>query len=152
SALREATEGGWKEKLQQDTMVHLRHKQDVDWDKVPGFISLVNLVYTVTEFFEFAARISQAGIYQGSVEISIDLNKIQGYVLTTDGNKFCRQYCVANEDHLSKTWNISSESLIAGSQDHSLNAIVWLCECLGWMSPNIDAIRGDQQKLLQGRY
>jgi len=54
AALREATDRQWKEKLQQDTMSHLRHCADIVWNAVPGYISLVNLVYTITEHFEFA--------------------------------------------------------------------------------------------------
>lgn len=152
AVLREATEGQWRDKLQQDTMSHLSHQRGIEWNAVPGYISLVNLVYTVTEHFEFAARICQAGVYRGNLDISLDLNGVKGHLLTTDWNRMWRQYCVANEDHLTKTWNISSESVITSSLDHSLKAIVWLCECLGWMSPNVDAIRADQQKLLSGRF
>lgn len=152
AALREATEGQWRDKLQHDTQSHLRHNRDIVWNAVPGYISLVNLVYSITEYFEFAARICQAGVYRGNLDISLDLTGVKGFLLTTDWNRMWRQHCVASEDNLSKTWNVFSESLIAGSLDHSLKAIVWLCECLGWMSPNVDAIRGDQQKLLSGRF
>jgi len=74
-----------------------------------------------------------------------------GCLLTTDINRMWREYCVANEDHLTKTWSISSETLIASSADHSLTAIAWLCECFGWMDPNLEALRADQLKLLSGR-
>ena len=151
SALREATERQWRIKLQEQTVSHLRHEQGIDWDIVPGFVSLVNLVYTITEYFEFAARICQSGVYQGNLDISIDLNGAKGFVLTTEWGRIWRQYCAASENHLTKTWRVSSEKLIAGSLEHSLTAIAWLSECFGWLSPNLDAIRSDQQKLLTGR-
>lgn len=152
SALREATEHERRDELQHDAQSHLSHIRDIEWNAVPGYIGLVNLVYSITEYFEFAARICQAGVYRGNLDISLDLTGVKGFVLATDWNRMRRQHCVASENHLSKTWNISSESLIAGSLDHSLKAIVWLCECLGLMSPNADAIRGDQQNLLSGRF
>lgn len=152
AALHEVTEKQWRDKLQHDTMSHLGRNRDIEWASVPGYISLVNLIYTVTEYFEFAARICQAGIYRGNLNISIDLTGVKGFLLTTDSNRMWRQHCIASEDHLSKTWIVSSETLISGSLDHSLKAVVWLSECLGWMSPNVDAIRGEQQKLISGRF
>ncbi len=130
-------------------MSHLKHHSDTAWNVVPGYISLVNLVYSITEYFEFATRICQAGVYRGNLDISLDLNGVKGHLLTTDW--MLRQHCAASEDHLSKTWHISSEGLIASSSEHSLKAIVWLCECFGWMSPNVEAIKRDQAKLLSGR-
>ncbi len=151
AALREATERQWRAKLQAETASHLRHVTNVDWNAVPGFVSLVNLVYTITEVFEFAARICQAGVYRGKLDITIELNGIKGYVLTTEMNRMWRQYCIANENRLDKTWRVSSDELVSGSAEQSLKAIAWLCECFGWLSPNLDALRSDQQKLLSGR-
>ncbi|SCZ86146.1 AlbA family DNA-binding domain-containing protein [Nitrosomonas mobilis] len=151
SALREATETEWRDKLQQATKSHLGRLGSVDWDTVPGYISLVNLIYTVTEYFEFAARICQAGVYKGNLDIDIGLTGVKGYMLTTDWDRMWSQNCVASEDNLSKTWKVSSESLVSESLEHSLKAIVWLVECLGWLSPNEESIRSDQKKLISGR-
>lgn len=151
AALREATERQWRDKLQAETISHLRHLKHVDWEAIPGYVSLVNLVYTITEYFEFAARICQAGVYQGTIDISIEINGAKGYVLTTDMNRVWTEYCALSDNRLSKTWQVPSESLLAGSAEHSLRAISWVCECFGWMSPNLDALREDQQKLLSGR-
>lgn len=151
AALREATEIEWRDKLQRDAKSHLGSLKNIDWSAVPGYISFVNLIYTITEYFEFAARICQAGIYQGNLEIAIGSTGVKGFMLTTDWSRMRRQQCVASEGKLNKTWSVSSESLVSDSLEHSLKAIVWLVECLGWMSPNEDAIRGDQQKLISGR-
>jgi hypothetical protein len=150
AAVSEAADANWRERLQQETMSHLRHRKDIDWNAIPGYISLVNLVYTVTEHFEFAARICQAGVYRGVLDVSLELTGIKGFVLTTDWSRAWSQYCFATEDRLRKTWRLSSEKLVAGSAEHSLKAIVWLCECFGWMSPNVEAIKKDQEKLFSG--
>lgn len=151
AAVREATEEGWRRKLQQATANHLRHKPVSNWDEVPGFLSLVNLVYVVTEYFEFAARLCQAGVYQGSVEIGIGLYGIEGYVLTTEGNRVWTELCRATSSQLSNAWSMSSDDLIADSAEPSLKAIVWVCERFGWMEPNLVALKEEQERLLTGR-
>jgi Putative DNA-binding domain len=150
AAVIEVVDSNWREKLQQEAMSHLRHRQDIDWNAVPGYISLVNLVYTVTEYFEFAARICQAGVYRGGLAVSLELTGIRDFVLTTDWNRSWSHYRPATDNRLHKTWRVSSEKLVAGSAEHSIKAIVWLCECFGWMSPNVEAIKKDQVKLLSG--
>jgi hypothetical protein len=150
AAVREASEAGWREKLQSATKSHLHYRNDIDWDSVPGYISLVNLVYTLTEYFEFAARICQAGVYRGGLEISVEVTGIKGFVLTTEWERAWSQYRPATDDHLRKTFRLSSDNLVAGSAEHSLKAIVWMCECFGWMSPTIEALKKDQEKLLSG--
>jgi hypothetical protein len=151
AAVFEAVDNGIHAKLHHDTMSHLRHVKNIDWDKVPGYLTIGNLVYNVTERFEFAARICQAGVYRGNLDITLELNGVKGFVLTTDWNRAWWQYCAANDDRLTKTWRVSSDALIAGSAEHSMEAIVWLCECFGWLSPNVEALRNDQKKLLAGR-
>jgi len=151
AALREASESGWRRKLHEQTMSHLRHYQDINWDSIPGYVCLTNLVYTVTEHFEFAARVCQAGVYQGNLDVTLELRRAKGYLLTTDWDRCWQQYYAASDNHLSKTWHVSTEKLIADSSEHSMKAITWLCECFGWMSPNLETLRSDQQKLLSGR-
>lgn len=150
AAVREASEKEWREKLQRETMSHLSFRKDIDWAAVPGYISLVNLIYTVTEYFEFAARICQAGVYRGGLEVSVGLTGAKGFVLTTAWDRAWFEYRPAADDQISKTWRLTSDALVAESADHSRKAIVWLCECFGWMSPNIDVIAKDQERLLSG--
>ena len=149
SAVREVTESQWRDKLQAEAMNHLRHVRDVDWDSVPGFISLINLLYIVTEIFEFAARVAQAGVYEGAVTVRVEIHGIQGFVLTTDANRSWRLYCTASENDLSKTWIIPTDRLIADSASYSLAAAGWFYESFGWMEPNLDVLRKDQQEFLR---
>jgi hypothetical protein len=150
AAVPEAVELRWREKLEQDTKSHLRHRNDINWSAVPGYVSLVNLVYTVTEYFEFAARICQAGVYKGGLEVSLAATGIKGFVLTTDWDRAWSEYHPATDDRLYKTWKLSSDQLVAGSSEHSMKALVWLCECFGWMSPNVEVIKRDQNRLMSG--
>jgi hypothetical protein len=103
----------------------------------------------VTEYFEFAARICQAGVYRGGLDVSLELTGIKGFVLTTDWERAWSEYRPATDDRLRKSWRLSSEMLVAGSAEHSMKAM-WLCQCFGWMSPNVEGIKRDQEKLMSG--
>lgn len=151
-AVREATERGWRVKFEEQTKGHLKPiMPDFDPSKVPGFISLVNLVYNFTEYFEFATRICQADVYQGEVEIGIGLHGAKDYLLTAENSRSWRLHCPVSSNDLFKSWTISSKSLLEGSAGHSLKALEWYCERFGWLNPNLDALKADQQKLLSGR-
>jgi len=151
-SVREATEEGWREKLQAQTASHLSHMQNINLDKVPGFISMLNFIFCVTEIIEFATRLCQAEVYKGEVKISIQLNKIKGFVLTTDWDRFWDEYCAAGEDVLGKTWTIGSGALIADSAQYSLNVVVWFFERFGWLNPSTEVLRKDIEDYLKGRH
>lgn len=150
-SVREATEEGWRSKLQKEAGLQLFHLNGTDWDSVPGFISIPNFIFTVTEIIEFAARLCQAQVYTGNLSIAIHLNGIRGFVLTTDLDRMWTTYCAAGEDRLGKTWPIDSGSLIADSPQHSLNIIIWFFERFGWLNPSIDVLRKDIDDYLKGR-
>jgi hypothetical protein len=108
-------------------------------------------VYRFTEIFEFAARLSQHGVYSGSVSISISISGIKGYVLTPGWDRAWSEYRAPTVDVLESTWTVKSTDLIGGSADHSLRALVWFFERCGWLDPNINVIKADQEKFLRAR-
>jgi len=99
-SVRESTEPRWRQKLQAETESHLSHYRHVNWNDVPGFFSLTNFTYCVTEIIEFTTRMVQSGTYAGTVNISIELNGIQGFVLTTSWERAWFKYYAASEDAL----------------------------------------------------
>jgi len=150
-SVRESTEEGWREKLEASAKWHLVFNREKDFDKVPGFISIVNFIYCITEIVEFLARLSQAGIYKGQVSLDIQLRKINGFVLTTEIMRAWHRYCAANEDILSNTWTISTEELIQDSAGQALTLAIWFFERFGWMDPSREVIRKDIDDFLKGR-
>jgi hypothetical protein len=150
-SIREATVENWKQKLKSDMRAHLSHMPEIDWEKVPGFISFVNLVYTVTEIFEFAARLCQAGVYSGVVNVKIELKSIKGFVLSADWNRAWSSYYAAAEDNLGYNWSGDSKDLVAKSAEYSLSAAAWFVERFGWLSPPLEVLRHDQANFLSGR-
>lgn len=150
-SVRESTEEGWRAKLQKQTASHLFHNSDIDWNTVPGFISITNFLYTVTEIIEFAARLCQAQVYKGNLDISIQISSIKGFMLTADEDRAWNVYCPAGEDMLDKIWTIDSGSLIADSPEYSLDIIAWFFERFGWLNPSKDVLRKDIDNYLKGR-
>ncbi|MEW6674212.1 MAG: hypothetical protein AB1427_21165 [Thermodesulfobacteriota bacterium] len=152
-SVREATEFEWKKKLQNDMQSHrILTDGEVDWEKIPGFFSIINFIYNITEIFEFAARLCQSRTYSGVVNIEIDIKGIQGFVLTAPWERAWHSYYAASQNILSKSQEIDSEKLVAASKDFSLSTIIWFFERFGWLSPSEDVIRKDQDNLIKGRF
>lgn len=149
-AVREAMVPEWRAQLQGFARGHVSYRSDIDWDKVPGFFSLLNFLYTVTEVFEFSARLAQHGTYQGDVRVEIGIHRIKGFALTPDFDRAWSEHRVASEDSLVKEWQMPSTDLIANSADASIDATVWFFERFGWLSPSVDVMRRDQAKFLKG--
>lgn len=142
------TAPSWKNELKETTKMHLGDMHDVDFEKIPGYISIGNFIYTITEVFEFATRLVQKNLYTGNVFISIKLHNIKGFVLTTDRNRAWWGYYAASENILGYQWKVPSVELVTESPKKALKAIAWFFERFGWIEQNNDAIREDQEKLL----
>ena len=150
-SVKESTEGDYKKKLRNDMKSHYRiHK--IDWDSVPGFFSIINFIYNVTEIYEFAARLCQSEIYTGKINIQIDIKGIKNFVLTAPLERLWIRYYAASQDILSRNHEIETEQLISASKDISLDALVWFFERFGWFEPPKSVIRQDQENLIKGRF
>jgi hypothetical protein len=150
-ALEEAVNIGWCESTREMARNNLRHRTDIDWSKVPGFISYLNCLYRLTEIFEFAARICQKGVWKGTLTFSIHLKGIQGYVLTMDPRRNFSNHWASSENVLGKAWELDTGELVAASTDLSLRAANWFFERFGWFAPPMEVLRNDQEGFVQGR-
>lgn len=150
--VREATEAEWRKKLESELSSHLSNRNSIDWKSVPGFISIINFIYSVTEIFEFAARLCQSQVYTGSIIITIELKGIKGFVLTAPWERAWHNYYAASEDVLKNSNTYESDQLIATSKEAALKTIIWFFERFGWLNPSENIIAQDQEKLIKGRY
>jgi hypothetical protein len=62
-SVREAAEPEWRKKMESDMRSHLSYMDEVEWNEIPGFISIINFNYQITEIYEFSARLCEAKIY-----------------------------------------------------------------------------------------
>lgn len=151
-AVREVLDADWHQKLLGAARSHASWRTDIAWDKVPGFFSLLNFLYTVTEIFEFAARIAQAGVYSGEISIDIGLRGVKGFVLTPEIDRAWMDVRAASADKIEHVWNVHSRDLVAGSSEAALDACVWFFERFNWMQANVEQLRRDQTKFMSGRW
>jgi len=151
-SVREATETEWRKKLESEMKSQLSYKSDIDWEKVPGFISIINFTYNVAEIYEFAARLCQAQIYTGAINIKIELTGIKDFVLSAPWDRVWHSYYAASENILTKSTDYESDQLIAMSKEVALESIAWFFERFGWLNPSMNVIASDQENLLKGRY
>ncbi len=151
SAVREAVQPQWRAQLRHAAESHGSYRTDVDWDKVPGYFSLLNFLYTVTEIFEFAARLAQRGVYPGELAVTVELKNVKGFVLTPDLDRAWSGVCAASEADIGRTWQQESRELVSGSAEAAMQASVWFFERLGWLDPAVQVLQRDQEKFLTGR-
>lgn len=151
SVVREAVQPEWRAQLRNAAESHGSYRTDVDWDNVPGYFSLLNVLYTVTELFEFAARLAQRGVYQSELSMTIELKNVKGFVLTPELDRAWTDVCVASEANIGRTWQLESRDLLSASSDVAIQASAWFFERLGWLNPATDVLRRDQEKFLAGR-
>ena len=151
-SVREVTETEWRKRIEAEMRTHLSYMGDIDWKEVPGFISIVTFIYNVTEIYEFAARLCQSRIYEGTINIKIELRGIKGFVLSAPWARLWRSYYAASEEILTMSTDFESDQLVATSKEAALESIVWFFERFGWLDPPKNVISNDQENLLKGRY
>ena len=149
NAIEEVVRSDWRKSLEQAAQFHLRGSQ-TDWEKVPGYLSIANVLYRITEIFEFAARLSEKGVYDGQLEIAIELRRVKGFLLMTDVSRSWHMRCASDSDDLRKSWTVAVPTLIADKSGLALRAAVWFFERFHWLNPPLESLRREQHTFLRG--
>jgi hypothetical protein len=153
SGVREQAESAWREKLLRRSAHSIVPPfESFDWASVPGFIDIVNLVYIVTEFVEFAARLAAKLPDADSYELSVGLHDIAGFVLTLDEPlRNFPEYHAASETTLANSWMKTPVELISSTETITIEVVEWFLVRFGWLNPDSDQIRNDITNLRRGR-
>jgi len=151
-SVNEVADTDWHQKLLTDTKGHLSHYRDLNLDEAPGFMSTVNILRTMSEIVEFAARLAAAGVYEGSVIIDISLVKVKGLVLTTDWNRAWHEYYSASESTVKRRKVVNIEELISSPVAITHEWTAWVYQCFGWLNPSAEVIKKDIEEYRAGRY
>jgi hypothetical protein len=125
-------------------------RSENEWAAVPGHLNFLNAFYRIIEVFEFAARLSEKGVYDNQLEISIQLKQVRGFVLTADTGRHWPVMRAANDDDLCRSWMFAVPTLIAERSELSLSAAVWFFERFSWLNPPLEVLRREQQNFLRG--
>ncbi len=148
----ETTRPEWKAKIDEAMEWHLGYRKDIDWNSVPGYFSIINFLYTVTEIYEFATRLCQSEIYKDKLNIDIQLNNIHGFMLAADKNRRWDQDYHSDEDTLLFNKEYIADDMIVFSHKYALDTVIHFFERFGWLSPTESLLKEEQDKFLRGKF
>lgn len=115
-------------------------------------LSILSALYHVSEVYEFATRLAQAGIFDDRVFLSVKLLRAEGRKLFFwSGDRILSRKYVCKVRELPKEQTFDVADLIARSREYSLEHFLWLMERFGFdASP--DVFKRDQEGFFQGRF
>lgn len=145
-AIRERRREAWSQQLR------VQYEGMLVRDGAPephGFIDIGNFVWTMTEVFEFTARLCEAGLYGDAVSVSVGLRSIEGFALTTGPERAWYGHYVATSEQLERARSWTPSDLIVRRSEIAIDESVWFFQRFGWLEPNIRALREQQAELLQ---
>ncbi len=118
-----------------------------------GYLGVLSVLWTITEIFEFAARLAQKANFDDSVSVTIQMVGVKNRVLYESEARrdFFRPY-IARESTLSKEWSLKTEQLLSEPSELALNATEWFFERFQWMSPPRQVLANDQRRLLERKF
>ena len=149
--VREKSDGSWDERLRKEAERDILPFRDESDPTIPGFISILNLLYIFTEVFEFATRLCGKALYKGQLEISVQLLNVKDFTLIAEYPKFWHGYYPATSNKIVKSWAISTERLLAESAELAIDGAVDFLKRFGWHNPTLDILKQDQEKFLSRR-
>ncbi len=112
-------------------------------------LSIENLLYTVTEIFEFATRLAQRELFVDGLAISIRIAGIKNYAIVPGPHRSWHDLRITAADPIEHTWTLDPKQLIASSASLSLDATDFILQRFGW-SNGMAVFEGEQTKFLKG--
>lgn len=118
-----------------------------------GYLDAISSLRTITEIFEFAARLTQKVGFGDSISTIIQMVGVKDRVLfvSDPARDFSRPY-LAREHTLSKEWSLSTEQLLGESSELALDAAEWFFERFQWMDPPRQVLADIQRRLLERQF
>lgn len=131
----------------------LNERSTAEYRKIiPGEILNVigEVTYELTEIFEFLSRLTQKGIYNEGVRVSISLNNTKGrklVVLDPRRGPLFDDY-KTNLETIEFVEKYTKDEIITNPRELALEVMKYIFERFGWHSPPLETIRKDQDNLL----
>jgi hypothetical protein len=150
--IREHADEKWTKELRQASRGHADAGIAFARGEPPGYISLINLVYTITEYFEFATRLCEAGVYDEGLSVHIELNAAVGFVLTSDDPKwFFSSTMRVHSPAIAFHKTVEAPNLLQNSAALTVDAVCWFLERFGWKTPPRAAIEETRRQFVTQR-
>ncbi|MGA2324417.1 MAG: hypothetical protein ABSG22_11280 [Sedimentisphaerales bacterium] len=130
--------------------IHLFSLRENAFYDEPGFIDITNTLYCIAEVIEFAARLSEKGIYQDSLQIFIQIKKIKDFRLWAK-DRFWRGTYPATSNLIEKKIDVNVSDLLGQAASLTLDTTIYVLKLFGWDNPPRDILKNDLDKFLAGK-
>lgn len=119
-------------------------------DKTPtGCLDVIEVLFNLTEIYEFCSRLAQRMALQGSVMVTVELVNVKARILTVlEFSRAWYGYYPSFLERLTLSNDIPVERLIADSAQLGLDAAIWFFHRFQWNDPNRSMLQNDQRRLL----
>jgi hypothetical protein len=115
-------------------------------------IDLLSVVYTLTEAFEFAARLASRGLLGNASMIELSLNNCKGRkLITLDPGRFLTGDYRCGVDIIPFKIEISNDELLRDSALLSRKAMHKIFELFNWRSVGVNQFQQEQENFLYRR-
>jgi len=118
-----------------------------------GYVSFISTTYTVTEIFEFAARLASRNVLSPAAFISIGLHNMKDHELASfSASRFMEDGFVYRADEpIVIEREIEQQQLISNPDNVALGFIVEIFERFNWINPSLQILAEDQKRLRERR-
>jgi hypothetical protein len=109
------------------------------------WLNVVDAIYTVSEFVEFAHRLAATGLYRDGYQLDISLRNTGGRRLNAGRGRipFWDEQS-SNADTIKIERQVDPDAMEAGAITTSLSVLIELFDAFGW-NPDPNQIRTDQE-------
>jgi hypothetical protein len=117
-------------------------------------LSIVGTIYEITEIFQFLSNLAQEGIYDEGVRVFISLHNTQDRKLFMEDpmrGPLWDDY-KTNLEKIEFTNQYTKGALITKSQELAQEVILYFFDRFGWHKPPVEAIKQDQDNLLNRKF
>lgn len=117
----------------------------------PGtIISFIDVLYTLTETYEFASRLGTKELLGDSCILSIELVGAKDRtVVSLESMRFLREDYTCQIANLPREQTFSTHDLIARSAELALDHTIWILNRFNWDHVSTEMLREDQLKLIE---
>lgn len=123
------------------------------WPQRSGYLSHIEVLYTVTEIFEFAARMAGKQVLRPAAVIEIELHGTVGRQLVSEDFSRWRlpDNFVCGLSKIPYEQTVSEAELLGDAATLALEATIYVYERFNWDKPDRSILAQDQKRFLERR-
>ncbi len=121
--------------------------------KSGSILEVVMTLYSLTEIYQFAAKLAEKNVFDDSIYISIKLHGLMNRELTCFefGRGFWNEY-ICHIDYFPREKEIPIKILLEKNDEIALDETLEIFKRFNWASPPRETFKKDQRKLLERKF